>query len=63
MEISDARWFTRGEVLSVLERTSRPDATGEPLFKIPPPTAIAGVLIKQWAEGNVTLGYAVKGNL
>ncbi|KIM69556.1 hypothetical protein SCLCIDRAFT_13015 [Scleroderma citrinum Foug A] len=64
-ELEDARWYTRREVLSVLAHTSHPDANevDEPLFKIPPSTAIAGVLIKQWAEGNVTLGYATKGNL
>ncbi|KAL4073738.1 NUDIX hydrolase domain-like protein [Scleroderma citrinum] len=64
-ELEDARWYTRQEVLSVLTDTSHSDSTkiGEPLFKMPPPTAIAGVLIKQWAEGDARLGYANKGNL
>lgn len=35
----------------------------EPLFKMPPTTAIAGILIKHWAEGNMEAGNAVKGNL
>ncbi|KAF9227059.1 hypothetical protein BS17DRAFT_774870 [Gyrodon lividus] len=35
----------------------------EPLFKMPPPTAIAGVLIKHWAEGRIEIGNAIKGNL
>ncbi|KIJ60048.1 hypothetical protein HYDPIDRAFT_32624 [Hydnomerulius pinastri MD-312] len=35
----------------------------EPLFKMPPPTAIAGVLIKHWAEGKIEAGNAIKGNL
>ncbi|KAF9232666.1 NUDIX hydrolase domain-like protein [Melanogaster broomeanus] len=35
----------------------------EPLFKMPPPTAIAGVLIKHWVEGNIQAGNAIKGNL
>ncbi|KAI6001668.1 NUDIX hydrolase domain-like protein [Pisolithus orientalis] len=71
-ELEDARWYTREEVLAVLAHqagahsaTSSHDSAGEvePLFKMPPPTAIAGVLIKQWAEGNSGFDYAMKGNL
>ncbi|KAG9309321.1 NUDIX hydrolase domain-like protein [Chiua virens] len=32
-------------------------------FKMPPPTAIAGVLIKHWAEGKIEAGNSVKGHL
>ncbi|KAG6329747.1 hypothetical protein ID866_9340 [Astraeus odoratus] len=63
-ELEDARWYTRQEVLAVLNHTSGLGSSEEaPLFKMPPPTAIAGVLIKQWAEGNIRIGYSTKGNL
>lgn len=83
--ISDARWYTREEVLAALDAASsttsdkivsawtedKPDARSgtdtvvkaEPLFKMPPTTAIAGVLIKHWAEGKIEAGNSVKGNL
>lgn len=48
-ELIDARWFTRQEVLAVLNRTS----SRESLFELPPKTAIAGVLIRDWAEGRI----------
>ncbi|KAH0828129.1 NUDIX hydrolase domain-like protein [Lanmaoa asiatica] len=35
----------------------------EPLFKMPPTTAVAGVLIKHWAEGKVDAGNSVNGYL
>ncbi|KAF8134332.1 NUDIX hydrolase domain-like protein [Boletus edulis] len=38
-------------------------AKAEPLFKVPPTTAIAGVLIKHWAEGKIEAGNSVKGYL
>ncbi|KIJ08333.1 hypothetical protein PAXINDRAFT_172979 [Paxillus involutus ATCC 200175] len=72
-ELEDARWYTREEVLAALAQTpgsAREDKKGannvvkvEPLFRIPPPTAIAGVLIKHWAEGKIEAGNAIKGNL
>ena len=87
-ELVDARWFTREEVLTVLNhsfgtRLTRSDnekletkggapppgatAAGAPQprrrgssvsadalpFRIPPTTAIAGVLIRDWAEGKI----------
>jgi NAD+ diphosphatase len=78
---SDAKWFTRDEVLAVLAHpdgtnirrreykkfdeaqdpsTKPSDASSEPLvasdlpdFRVPPKSAIAGVLISQWARGEV----------
>ncbi|TFY82452.1 hypothetical protein EWM64_g1556 [Hericium alpestre] len=71
-ELQDARWFTREEVISVLEHPLGTDFTGRefvdipedkapggvvrakvnpPPFRVPPPTAIAGVLIHNWAYG------------
>jgi len=35
----------------------------EPLFRVPPTTAIAGMLIKHWAEGETEAGNPVKGYL
>jgi NAD+ diphosphatase len=72
---SDARWFTREEVLRILEPEATTRKLGESIdtirafdkiegsteqevkaqddapFKIPPLTAIAGVLIRDWASG------------
>ncbi|KAG1753336.1 NUDIX hydrolase domain-like protein [Suillus lakei] len=48
-ELEDARWYTREEVLAVLRHSS--GTRDEPPFKMPAPTAIAGVLIQHWAEG------------
>ena len=76
--LSDARWFTRSEVKSVLNHQNRsftnPESakmnegnplhsnrneivsgSEEPPFKFPPVTAIAGVLIKDWADGKIDL--------
>ena len=37
---------------------------GAPSFRVPPVTAIAGVLIKQWAEGTIQANAVLqKGNL
>ena len=90
--VVDARWFTREEILAVLDhpegtnlspRESKPkdapkatasgalegDAntaketelkTDEPAFRVPPITAIAGVLISDWARGRST---QLRGNL
>jgi len=49
-ELIDARWFTRQEVLAALNRTS----SCESLFGLPSRTAIAGVLIRDWAEGRIS---------
>ncbi|KII92689.1 hypothetical protein PLICRDRAFT_172748 [Plicaturopsis crispa FD-325 SS-3] len=89
-ELEDAQWFTRAEVLKVLNHKSgtnftRKDyktmeeitegrsntvanasqreeiaakaaAEDEPPFRVPPLTAIAGVLIRDWAEGKIGFG-------
>ncbi|KAF5343875.1 hypothetical protein D9757_014103 [Collybiopsis confluens] len=81
-ELADARWFVREDVLSVLNHAhgSRIDLTrvgeateqkeGEPPFKVPPPTTIAGNLIRDWAHGrikfppvNLNVEASKKGNL
>ena len=45
-EMTDVRWFERGEVLLALEGRSRDLA-------VPQPMAIAHHLIKTWAHGEV----------
>ncbi|KAF5355066.1 hypothetical protein D9756_005512 [Leucocoprinus leucothites] len=91
-ELVDARWYTREEILAVLNHKSgtyfssrdykqlgdslegkqddpnvkalAPGANvngakpviDEPPFKLPPVTAIAGVLIRDWAEGKIGFG-------
>jgi NAD+ diphosphatase len=86
-ELVDARWFTREEVLAVLNRTTirsnkelsesfdedKGDDTkkvqaeqapvDEAPFKMPPATAIAGVLIRDWAEGRVKFERIQSANL
>lgn len=52
-ELEDARWFTKEEVLAVLRQSAEVN-NDEPAFKIPAPTAIAGVLIRYWADGKVS---------
>jgi len=59
-ELTDARWFTREEIIAVLNHpqgtnlgptsTSQP-GEHDPPFRVPPKTAIAGVLISDWANG------------
>lgn len=56
----DARWYTRDEILEVLGHSTgttlnplKPADTAtaqEPPFRLPPRTAIAGVLINDWAH-------------
>ena len=57
---SDAKWFTRDEILAVINHpqgtnfdfTVNPQSgKNEPPFRIPPKTAIAGVLISDWVHG------------
>lgn len=97
-ELVDARWYTRQEVLHVLNhpegtRFTRTDVKkmaeitegrqddsqpspaaseatrreGDPPFRLPPTTAIAGVLIRDWADGKIGFyepeGREHKGNL
>lgn len=45
MELDDARWFTREEVVAALEK--RPN----PAFEPPPRTAIAHTLLRAWVDG------------
>jgi NAD+ diphosphatase len=86
-ELVDARWFTREEVLAVLNHTSfrsnkelsesfdedkgdnpkkaqvEQAPVDEPPFKMPPATAIAGVLIRDWAEGRIKFDRIQSANL
>jgi NAD+ diphosphatase len=48
-EMTDVRWFDRGEVLLALKGEN-------PHLRVPAPIAIAHHLIKAWAEGEVRLG-------
>lgn len=48
------------------DATAKPVADHEPSFRVPPTTAIAGVLIKDWVEGKIVSGNRqvdLKGNL
>ena len=47
IELSDGRWFTRDEVKAVLA------GKGDGSFWVPPPYAIAGQLVKAFAEEKV----------
>ncbi|KAJ7072759.1 NUDIX hydrolase domain-like protein [Mycena amicta] len=79
-ELVDARWYTRAEVLTVLnhklkEATEGPsDADSaalakeepappadDPPFRVPPTSAIAGVLIRDWAFGKTKFPVRVYG--
>ncbi|KAJ7496828.1 NUDIX hydrolase domain-like protein [Mycena latifolia] len=92
-ELMDARWYTRAEVLEVLNHTlgtkivaadhkkfsevaegttstdakpAEPAPVDEPPFRVPPTSAIAGVLIREWAYGKIQFplaGAVHKGNL
>ncbi|KAF8886027.1 NUDIX hydrolase domain-like protein [Infundibulicybe gibba] len=65
-ELVDAGWYTRAEVLHVLGHPTgvglpaadakEGEGIAEPPFRVPPATAIAGVLIRDWAEGKI--GFA-----
>ncbi|KAF9022284.1 NAD+ diphosphatase [Hymenopellis radicata] len=84
-ELEDAQWFTRAEVLDVLNHPEGTTLSGRehkvlndnvdgtntaegteiqkpdvPPFRVPPMTAIAGVLIRDWAEGKI--GFESKQN-
>lgn len=61
-ELVDARWFTREEVLAVLDYQSSNKEDGPP-FRVPPTTAIAGVLIRDWVEGRVKFDKIPSANL
>ncbi|KAH9948628.1 NUDIX hydrolase domain-like protein [Amylocystis lapponica] len=85
-ELEEARWFTREEILTVLNHTAgtkftvqdhqqlsgsqtrNPDAAlevNELPFRLPPRTAIAGVLVSEWALGRAGHGAQppTRGNL
>ncbi|KAF8150434.1 NUDIX hydrolase domain-like protein [Mycena galopus ATCC 62051] len=97
-ELLDARWYTRAEIIEVLEhalgtkivaadqkrfsenadkaghektsedvRSAEPAVVDEPPFRVPPTSAIAGVLIREWAYGKIRFPPAAsavqKGNL
>ncbi|KAI8993945.1 NUDIX hydrolase domain-like protein [Trametes punicea] len=50
-ELEDARWYTRDEILQVLNQATQESASVAPPINIPPPTMPAGVLIREWAHG------------
>jgi NADH pyrophosphatase NudC (nudix superfamily) len=51
-ELQDARWFSREEARTMLERSVKKSwAAGELL--VPPPLAIAHALISRWVSGTV----------
>ncbi|KAJ3172824.1 Peroxisomal NADH pyrophosphatase nudt12 [Irineochytrium annulatum] len=52
-ELEDARWFSKAEVLEALTKLPG-SASGAELF-IPPSYAIAHVLVKAWANGDVEI--------
>ncbi|KAJ7125197.1 NUDIX hydrolase domain-like protein [Mycena epipterygia] len=90
-ELMDARWYSRAEVLEVLnhklgtnivaadhkkfaeaangttskEINQADPVVDEPPFRVPPTSAIAGVLIREWAYGKIQFPAAPvhKGNL
>ncbi|KAJ7287096.1 NUDIX hydrolase domain-like protein [Mycena rebaudengoi] len=78
-ELLDARWYTRAEVRAVLDhplgtkiglgtRSGPAEGAGaavdEPPFRVPPTSAIAGVLIREWATGRIRFPAPLpKGNL
>ncbi|KAK7692196.1 hypothetical protein QCA50_003820 [Cerrena zonata] len=57
-ELEDAKWYSREEVLAVLNNQD-----GSPPFKLPPRNALAGVLIRDWANGKVIVGKQSQGSL
>ncbi|KAJ7582815.1 NUDIX hydrolase domain-like protein [Mycena floridula] len=87
-ELADAQWYTRAQVLEVLNHPDGTNISGrelkklgdlegtkgvnvdaitknknEPAFRVPPTTAIAGVLIRDWAEGRINFTTPVQSNL
>ena len=54
----DAKWYSREEVLAVLNNQG-----GDPPFKLPPRNALAGALIRDWANGKVVVGQSVAGSV
>lgn len=58
-ELEDARFFSRGEVLGVLERPGGSMAPDAPL-RFPGPTAIAHTLIRAWAHNQALLPPPLK---
>ncbi|KAH7889045.1 NUDIX hydrolase domain-like protein [Phlebopus sp. FC_14] len=73
-ELEDARWYTREQVLTAVNaahdrKTMSPNGEPssdttvvEPPFRMPPLTAIAGVLIRHWVEDKVEFVNAVRGS-
>jgi NAD+ diphosphatase len=67
LSTTDAQWFTRETIMSVLNHPQGTNFVGralqdgngpvggpegqDPPFRVPPLLAIAGVLIRDWAEG------------
>ncbi len=53
--VPDAKWFTRDEILAVLDYKEGQGAP-EPSIKLPPRNALAGVLVSDWAHGRIVVG-------
>ena len=51
-ELDDCRWFTRAELIAILNGDGPRNAEGEPLFFTPPKMAIARQLITDWVAAN-----------
>tara|TARA_B110001452_G_scaffold225151_1_gene199014 strand:+ start:1131 stop:2096 length:966 start_codon:yes stop_codon:yes gene_type:complete len=53
-ELEDARWFSRAEVVAMLEASTKPPSRGAdgvvPQLRTPPPIAIAHHLVRRWAH-------------
>jgi len=71
-ELTDARWFTREEIIAVLDHPEgtnfNPNSTSQPgeddpPFRVPPKSSIAGVLISDWAHGKSLDAHCVSPRL
>ncbi|MDD9910018.1 MAG: NAD(+) diphosphatase [Ahrensia sp.] len=49
-ELEDCRWFSRDEILAVMQGNGPKQADGSPALFIPPPMAIANRLITDWVK-------------
>lgn len=54
-ELEDCRWFTRGEIIAILNGDGPTRDDGSPEFFTPPRYAIASRLVSDWALGSVSL--------
>ncbi len=49
-ELEDCRWFTRAEILAVMQGDGPKDDDGNPMLFIPPKMAIANRLVTDWVK-------------